>query len=636
MPLPQPSRFSDLLLPAPAPTQLTEHRQLMPNQQTLAANRSAYTPGSPMFAHDLLSRSADPSLPIHQTNPLHHTARLAEKLVHDGKTGMYMIHEYETPQALLCIESLDQHLSDERILEMLITHGELLWGFYTREDHQSHGYFGLELQSSADFMNQAAPDMIQTQISIVWPRHTKVHLLKRLRMLAREGCERLSFWPALVGAIVAADQALSEGQFQENNKKGTYTPAFFANLNAKPASPPCEEPDLDTIQVFARYQAVPWTHRWNASPPGEFDACGKAFFWQELGKALWFPDCVRNMGKMIKVLEITRDTLGLFTEVADQWLNLVSFEKIEVTISGVRLKYDLTDLGGVTGFWGQAVELEYSKVPLAALRYLHHRQTFSFTTSCFAVVPGYDAVYGDALAEKLISEATQRGAFIPAGGFRTTMPSSIPILGVKEMCLWSDGKGLWGLLLPGGKMFHWQPESDNPLFKQTANIDFLSAWNLILAALWHDLVTEGPTIIVRTGDEKTASTSIAIERNHHRRHKRSRSNQHVLHLPSQRVIYLDGDHAWGTPEEIEKIKRQAHQVRGHRRKLLPGHRRSSYALENASRFNFIIPDGYTFVKPHQTGLTHLANTPTTETPILARGLASLMLMSKDYQPRSAA
>ena len=160
--------------------------------------------------------------------------------------------------------------------------------------------------------------------------------------------------------------------------------------------------------------------------------------------------------------------------------------------------------------------------------------------------------------------------------------------------------------------------------------------NLILAALWHDLVTQGGEVVVKTANECFTPEPQSIGHKSRKRRSRSRPDTHVLRLPSQRVIHMDGVHTWGTPEEIEKIKRQAHQVRGHRRKLLPGHQRSLYALENARRFNFIMPDGYTFVKPYQTGLNDPDAPATKETPILARGLASLMLMSKDYSKRSAA
>jgi hypothetical protein len=636
MPLLQPTGFPDLLKPISGLTEFTELRQLMPNLQELAANHSAYTPGLPILERDLLSRSVHPSMLVHRINHQYSANQMVQTPIQDAKAGMFMIHEYDTPQAYLCIESLDRHLSDESILEILTTTGGMYWRYFISPDQSLHGYFGFEMRSNASFSNKTATEHPYTEISIIWPRHTRVHLLKRLRMLAREGCERLQFWPALVGAIAAADQAFSEGQVQVNSTKITGVPAFFARLNAKPVPLPREEPNIKMIEAFALYLAAPWTHGVPASLPNEFDVCGKAFLWQELGKALWSPDCVRNSGKMNPIWGITTQTIDLFAQVADHWLDLVSFGEIELTISGVKLKYDLTNLGVVTGLWGQSVELEYSKIPLEALRYLQPRQTFSPATIPYSIVTGYDAAYGCALAQKLITEAQQRSVFVPSGGFRTAMPPGTPILGVDELCLWSDGKGLWVLPLPGGLMFYWQPEPGNPFFQYTAENDFLSAWNLILAALWHDLITEGSTIFIRTGDEQAVPTVNGIGRKKHRRPGRSQSSPHVLHLPSQRVIYLDGVHAWGTPEEIEKIKRQAHQVRGHRRKLLPGHRRSSYALKNASRFNFIIPDGYTFVKPHQTGLTYSANTPTTETPILARGLASLMLMSKDYQPRSAA
>ncbi len=57
---------------------------------------------------------------------------------------------------------------------------------------------------------------------------------------------------------------------------------------------------------------------------------------------------------------------------------------------------------------------------------------------------------------------------------------------------------------------------------------------------------------------------------------------------------------------MEKIRRQAHQVRGHIRRLNPRWRRSPAAIQKAQRFNFVIPEGYTFVQPYQTGVRDIS------------------------------
>ncbi len=48
-------------------------------------------------------------------------------------------------------------------------------------------------------------------------------------------------------------------------------------------------------------------------------------------------------------------------------------------------------------------------------------------------------------------------------------------------------------------------------------------------------------------------------------------------------------------------------------------------VDNARRFNFILPPGYTFVIPHRRGMDAAGSDQTApETPIVARGLASLI------------
>jgi len=546
------------------------------------------------------------------------------------------LYEIQTQVATLSVTSFDQHLSDDAILDMLIKVDGIYWGFLDG-DHQTWcGYFGLHYPPDSPI--ELSVDKPHTQISITWPKHAKkVHLLKRLRTLAKAGGEQLPFWAELAGAIAAADHAFCEGRAPKSTGKVTGVPNIFASMNARPGVPEPQEPGIETIEAFARHLAAPWAFEKPAAVASEFDTCGKAFLWRELGKALWSPECLRGGIYFANnpVEEII--TSALYPTVADHWLNLVNFGQLETEISGVKLKYDHNgDNGVVVGLWQQSVELETSRIPAQALRYLHRRQIYSPNRTAHPIINGYDAAYGDALSEKLIAEAAQKSSFVPVGGFRMTLPPGTPVLGVEELCIWTDGKGIWVLPIPDGLIFYWRPGQTNPLSQIDGINNARSAWNLVLSALWYDLVTEGPKVIVRTSNDQPVLSTNPTEGKKHRRRGRSRPDTHVLRLPSQRVIHMDGVHTWGTPEEIEKIKRQAHQVRGHRCKLLPGHQRSLYALENARRFNFIMPDGYTFVKPYQTGLNDPDAPATKETPILARGLASLMLMSKDYSKRSAA
>jgi hypothetical protein len=548
----------------------------------------------------------------------------------DGE--MFVLHEVTSSEVTLQIQSANINLSAERISEIL-TCGEMMyWGYVNNASRKLHGYFGICFPAGGRKPGSTGTIHPELLIYITWPRQSMMHLLKRLRLLAKEGGISLPFWPALVGAIVATDQAQREGLVPENHKALINSPAFYAKLNVQVSRYFHPDTRIEAIRALARSVALARNRSGHPTHLPKLDACGSAFYWLELGKALWSPECIRNGPVLLSWLREEGIPAGFFADVADHWLNMVSFGIVEIGVAGIKMKYDLRDIGTVKGLWVQTIELERSRISAEGVRYLHARQSFSPYTPPYTVIHGFDSVYGDALAQQLVVEAQEKSVFVPIGGFRTRIPPTSPLTGVEELCLWCDGKGLWVLPQPDGLIFHWKPEPGHSFYESYEDNRLLSAWNLILAALWHDLVTAGPAVMVRMGDEPLRH----IQRKTHKRHGPSGKRTHVLHLPSQRVIYLDGIHAWGTPEEIEKIKRQAHQVRGHRRRLLPGHRRSSYALENAGRFNFIIPDGYTFVKPHQTGFSGSGNDAASETPILARGLASLMLMNKDTQPGSAA
>lgn len=552
------------------------------------------------------------------------------------KPNLFTLYEFYTRHAALSIYSIEQQVDNDRIKEIITNIGQTYWGYYANGDGTLHGYFGAYYPT--ENVKEMVPENTHTYFSILWPRHTKLPLLNRLRILAREGCDRLPFWVELVGAIAAADQALREGHTTNSNTKVVGVPAVFARLMHTYYAGGRKETSLEEIQQVARLLSSATIERpkHKMIEPKELDPCGVAFFLQELGKSLWSPAALKAAVWVLESQDENNVLYDSFASIADCWMSLVSFEKVEFYAAGMNVIYYNDGYGTPLGLWKQAIEFEFWQIPPEALRYLQQWQDIGKTIHQNPVANGYDPAYGNALAEKLLTEAQQKNAYAPSGAFRTALPAGMPIVGIEELCVWSDGTRLWVLPRPYGTIFCWYPDADSSLIRCGRDSNELSAWHLVLAALWHDLVTEGPKVIVRTGDEKLKSDVRHVECKSRKRHSHSRPDTHVLRLPSQRVIHMDGVHTWGTPEEIEKIKRQAHQVRGHRRKLLPGHQRSLYALENARRFNFIMPDGYTFVKPYQTGLNDPDAPATKETPILARGLASLMLMSKDYSKRSAA
>ncbi|MEM2493684.1 MAG: hypothetical protein QXE23_09125, partial [Nitrososphaerota archaeon] len=82
---------------------------------------------------------------------------------------------------------------------------------------------------------------------------------------------------------------------------------------------------------------------------------------------------------------------------------------------------------------------------------------------------------------------------------------------------------------------------------------------------------------------------------------------------------------WGEREERERIARAAHAVRGHLRRLPPGWKPSEEARAIAMGFGVVVPDGFTFVRPHMRG-GRKEGEGEGEREAVARGLRSLALL----------
>jgi len=76
------------------------------------------------------------------------------------------------------------------------------------------------------------------------------------------------------------------------------------------------------------------------------------------------------------------------------------------------------------------------------------------------------------------------------------------------------------------------------------------------------------------------------------------------------------------------IRVRTHGVRGHLRRLPAGWKASQEAKEIAQGFGVLVPDGFTFVRPHVRGHGDGGDQSTAPAEIIvqARGLASVMML----------
>jgi hypothetical protein len=159
-------------------------------------------------------------------------------------------------------------------------------------------------------------------------------------------------------------------------------------------------------------------------------------------------------------------------------------------------------------------------------------------------------------------------------------------------------------------------------------------WLAAAAALWHDLVVGVPR-------PASAARRRAAPLN------REREGEAGEVLPSQPVqetfwrlprsfqVATDEEAEepeveWEEPEVLRRWSRAAHVVRGHLRRLPEGWKAHPEALRLAEGFGMVVPEGFTFVRPHIRGGRAVPPGPETppEIPAVARGLASLMLLEE--------
>ena len=214
---------------------------------------------------------------------------------------------------------------------------------------------------------------------------------------------------------------------------------------------------------------------------------------------------------------------------------------------------------------------------------------------------------------------------MPYGSFVLSLPGGYPLCewDVQALRVCARPEGLWIAVVAGGGQagvsFGWRPgeslsrwvvsEQAEPLLQAT------------LAALWRDLVVAGETAVPARG--KASQSRGAGEGEQPRRSRRRGSSGRALPR-----VRFSGKRTWGSRREHEAIRRRAHGVRGHLRRLQPDWRPSPEARGQAEEYGIVLPEGATFVSPHVRGggSEREKVEPPAEVVVQARGLASVMVL----------
>mgnify|MGYP000395085957 CR=1 FL=1 len=225
------------------------------------------------------------------------------------------------------------------------------------------------------------------------------------------------------------------------------------------------------------------------------------------------------------------------------------------------------------------------------------------------------------LAASLIREADEQAAFVPFGTFRLRVPDELTVLreaGIGSCTISANPDWLW-VRVHGdedGGIFRWTAQNG---VEQLIVMRGYAAWlNLALAALWHDLRVAGEESIVpreKTQQRSTGARSEAAARP-------AQKSEAMRVLPS---FHVTGRREWSTAVERAAIARRVHGVRGHLRRLPETWTRSADATAFAREYGLVLPDGFTFVRPHMRGVDGAPATPEAVT-VRSRGLASVMAL----------
>lgn len=275
-------------------------------------------------------------------------------------------------------------------------------------------------------------------------------------------------------------------------------------------------------------------------------------------------------------------------------------------------------------------------VPPSVLQHIHKR-TFPVWSPFEAYLLFNDSDL-DVLkntAATLVRVAENQKRYVPQGDFFLRLPENIQhLIGVDTLRLIIDPNGIWVIPYAPDKdrydqSFRYNPYTPARLSPAICGSGYREILDVILSALWHDLLTGGNSSL---SPHPTPRPYRAVSPASHASTARPQRGQTPVYTPLRRrteTISIEGWHSWGSDEERRIIQRRAHQVRGFLRRLPHGQRPSEQAIDNALFYGLIVPDGYTFVRPHVRGRQSGETTPV---EIRTRGLATALITLTNLKP----
>lgn len=447
--------------------------------------------------------------------------------------------------------------------------------------------------------------------------------------------------PAVAGGILTACAGL---RYREN--LSGLAPGIVAHMCSLQPSGPETEYNNSEIEGLADKAASSLAAVTNATeeepditmPTGSVD---RARFWLAVSRRMWSADILRRIGREGDIPDL-RFVFVLGEITAVHALLLPSDASISL---GKRVEVNLPDDELIrSAAWPQVIELAAGDVSSHALFWLSDGSLPPGESTIDAayeteeeIPPIPDADMAAALARQFLQEAKREGVYAPAGAFVVDVPNDLHLAawGVRQLKIWCEPDCLWcGTVDENGEIsciFQWSPGSE--LRSWIPHEWVKPALEVTLAALWRDLRVGGEKVFPAYGSVRRGSRRSSKGR---RRRGHSSRSHAKRSLPGKRYV-LEGRRTWGSEEERETIRRRAHGVRGHLRKLPEGWQSSEKAVELAREYDLSLPDGYTFVRPHVRGRRGgdggEAEEPET-TVIQARGLLSLttLLDSESTSP----
>ena len=368
-------------------------------------------------------------------------------------------------------------------------------------------------------------------------------------------------------------------------------------------------------------------------PAGSVD---RARFWLAVSRALWREDVMRRMAETTFSPQALGDAAAYIGPIhlmlsAVAGLRFAVAREARVQIRGVGIVASTE--GSQVLAWPQALEWVAGDISPEALRWISQGRfpDSEPRVDDFSIQSPISAALMQGMAEALLEEARENAAYIPYGQFTLRLPADNPLApwGVKRLRVWAEPDRLWVQFVGKGSKargasLEWRPDRPMRPFVISENSGAVAAAHLVFAALWHDLVTAATAALPEQDQEPPKDMVAEVqarERARREGHARGRGRSYRT-LPRKKKVRIRGRRDWSTAAERKRIMRR-HRVSGHLRQLPKGWHASEEAQRWARRYGFIVPQGYTFVRPHMRG----SDERDVETVVVARGLEALMLLN---------